>query len=70
MKSVSTAELGTSLTECLESVATQGIRVDETLNLICKMVMAKFIVDNNMSSETVEKATDIAVQQTGEDNGK
>ncbi|MFT5240240.1 MAG: signal recognition particle receptor subunit beta [Candidatus Promineifilaceae bacterium] len=35
---------------CLEAVAKDGIGVTESLNRICKMVMAQFIQQNNMSA--------------------
>jgi hypothetical protein len=54
---------GDTCTTSLEAVAMQDIGVDVTLNLVCKMVMAKFVTDNNMSPRNVESASEVAVKQ-------
>lgn len=43
------------------AIAAKDVGVDTTLNLICKMVMAKFIRDNNMTPGKVEEASEIAL---------
>jgi mutual gliding-motility protein MglA len=60
---------GETRTTYIDAVATQDIGVDVTLNLICKMVMAKFIQDNNMSPANLEKTAEVAVQQAEKKNG-
>jgi signal recognition particle receptor subunit beta len=42
----------------LESVATAGDGVYDGLNMICKMVMSKFIEDHNMAADTARGRTD------------
>lgn len=54
---------GQVTTTCLPAVAAQDVAVDTTLNLVCKMVMAKFIRDNNMEPGNIEAASDVAIQQ-------
>lgn len=49
-------------TAYLDAIAVKSVGVDITLNLVCKMVMAKFIEDNKMSKGGVEKTDNIAVQ--------
>lgn len=53
---------GTVTTTCLPAVAAQDVAVDSTLNLICKMVMAKFIRDNNMESRSLETEASVAIK--------
>lgn len=52
---------GDTRTTYVDAVAAKEIGVDVTLNLICKMVMAKFIHDNNMSPGAIDKESNIAV---------
>jgi signal recognition particle receptor subunit beta len=47
----------------LDSVAVKGAGVCETLNVICRMVMAQFIEDHNMSVEDVPEDEDVAVKE-------
>jgi hypothetical protein len=54
---------GETRTTFIDAIATKDIGVDVTLNLICKMVMAKFIKDNNMSPGNLDQATTVAVPQ-------
>jgi len=54
---------GDTRTTYIDAVAVKDIGVDVTLNLVCKMVTAKFIQDNNMSSDNLNKAADVAVPQ-------
>ena len=55
---------GETRTVCFNAVACKGVGVDVALNMICKMVMAKFIHDNHMAPGGIAEANDIAVHQT------
>jgi signal recognition particle receptor subunit beta len=55
---------GGTRTTYVDAIATKDIGVDVTLNLICKMVMAKFIKDNNMSPGGLDEASSVAVTET------
>lgn len=55
---------GETTTTATSAIAAQDVGVDTTLNLICKIVMAKFIRDNNMAPGAVEATADIAMQAT------
>jgi small GTP-binding protein len=46
-----------------EAVAMNGIGVDETLNMICKMVMAQFVKENNMSLAPAKDDSHLAVEK-------
>jgi signal recognition particle receptor subunit beta len=50
----------------VNAVAKDCIGVDTTLNIICKMVMAKFIQDNNISQANLEQTSSIAVEEESE----
>jgi hypothetical protein len=60
---------GETRTTYVDAIAMKDIGVDVTLNLICKMVMAKFIKDNNMSATNIEETASVAVTQTGARHG-
>jgi len=42
--------------DCFEAVAKDGVAVSETLNAICKMVLAQFIAEHNMRVAVEESA--------------
>jgi signal recognition particle receptor subunit beta len=48
-----------------ESVATTGVGVYETLNMVAKMVMAKFIEDHQMSIDAVPETSQRATEANG-----
>ncbi|MDI6775365.1 MAG: hypothetical protein QME60_08265 [Verrucomicrobiota bacterium] len=48
---------------CFETVARDGVGIYECLNIICRMVMAKFIQEHNMAA-AVLNAKDLAVKAT------
>jgi hypothetical protein len=45
-----------------ETVATKGTAVAESLNMICKMAMAQFIEQHNMSLDDLTLKQNVAVE--------
>jgi hypothetical protein len=49
-------------TSCFEGIAIEGNGVEVTLNTLCKMVMGKFVEDNNMTLTDIPDKEGVAVK--------